>query len=408
MRRVAFVVPFQFETSVRFLRAALRLPDVRIGLVSADPFERFAPDVQRHLGGHWRVEDGLDAGQIAAAVRGLEQQLGGPVDCLVGVLEQLQVPLAEARALLGLPGLGIDAANNFRDKARMKDVLRAADVPCARHGLAHSPAEARDVIERIGLPVVVKPPAGAGAVNTFRVDDADQLDQALVRFPPHPNNPMLLEEFVVGREHSFDAACVDGEIVWSSISSYHPTPLDVLHNDWIQWCVLLPRQVDGEEFAPIRRAGEAALRALGMDTGLYHMEWFQRTDGSVAISEVGARPPGAQFTSLMSWAHDTDMYAAWSRLVIHGAFDPPERLYAAGAAYLRGQGRGTRVAAVHGLQQAQRELGSLVVEAKLPQRGQAQASSYEGEGFVIVRHPETEVVAEALGRIVSLVRVELQ
>ena len=64
--------------------------------------------------------------------------------------------------------------------------------------------------------------------------------------------------------------------------------------------------------------------------------------------------------------------------------------------------------AVHGVEQLQRELGNLVVEARLPQPGQPASSSYEGEGYVIVRHPETDVVQDALRRIVSGVRVELQ
>ena len=89
------------------------------------------------------------------------------------------------------------------------------------------------------------------------------------------------------------------------------------------------------------------------------------------------------------------------------AFDPPARPYAAGAAFLRGQGKGDRVIAVHGLERAQAEVGDLVVEAKLPRPGQPRASGYEGDGYVIVRHPRTEVVQEALERIVTRVRVEL-
>ena len=41
------------------------------------------------------------------------------------------------------------------------------------------------------------------------------------------------------------------------------------------------------------RGAAAALRALGLETGLTHMEWFRRADGSPIVSEVGARPPGA-------------------------------------------------------------------------------------------------------------------
>ena len=145
---------------------------------------------------------------------------------------------------------------------------------------------------------------------------------------------------------------------------------------------------------------------LGMVTGVSHLEWFRRGDGSIAISEVGARPGGAQISKLISYAHDFDFYRAWARLMIDGTFDPPGREYAAGAAFLRGQGRG-RVKAIHGLRRAQQEIGPLVVETDLPRLGQSPSSSYEGEGYVILRHHETRVVEKALHRLISLIRVEL-
>ena len=77
-----------------------------------------------------------------------------------------------------------------------------------------------------------------------------------------------------------------------------------------------------------------------------------------------------------------------------------------GAAYLRGQGRG-RVKAIHGLDEIQREIGPLIVEAKLPKAGDAPGPTYEGDGYVIVRHPETATVEQALGRLVRTVRIEL-
>ena len=229
---------------------------------------------------------------------------------------------------------------------------------------------------------------------------------AIAATQPAPARPVVIEEFVTGREHSFDSVCVGGELVWASVSRYTPSPLEVLQNDWIQWTVLLPREVGGPEFEPIRRAGRQALAALGMTTGLSHMEWFQRDDGRAVVSEVAARPPGAQITTLMSYAYDADLYRAWAKLVIGDTFEAPERKYAAGAAYLRGQGQGDRITAVRGLERAQAAVGPLVVEVKLPRMGQARSSSYEGEGYVIVRHPRTEVVQEALQTIVTQVRVE--
>jgi formate-dependent phosphoribosylglycinamide formyltransferase (GAR transformylase) len=328
------------------------------------------------------------------------------VDSLLGALEELQVPLGELRDGRGIPGMGAREALGFRDKSRMKDILQAAGLPCARHRLVSSAAEADAFVGEIGFPVIIKPPAGSGARRTFRVEDAGQLHACLAVAPPTPEDPSLIEEFVTGEEHSFDAISIGGTVVWHSINHYYPSPLEVLRTPWIQWCVLLPREVDSPRYEGIRAVAGDVLRTLGMVTGLSHMEWFRRPDGSIAVSEVGARPPGAQFTTLISWAHDFDLYAAWARLMVFGEFEPRPRPYAAGAAYLSGQGRG-RVRSVTGLQEIIDDLGALCVEAKLPRPGQSPSGTYEGEGYMIVRHPETRVVEEALREIVTRVRVEL-
>jgi hypothetical protein len=405
MPNAVFVAPFLLPATVRFIAAAALLPDVRLGLISQDPEDRLHDDLRSALAGHYRVADGTDAQQIADATRALAGHLGG-VDALIGMLEQLQVPLGEVRDALAIRGIGAEVARNFRDKSRMKGVFEANGVPCAAHRLASSAAEARTAAEELGYPLVAKPPAGAGARSTFRIDANAQLEAWLGVDPPSVHAPALLEQLVVGAEHSFDSVLVDGTLVWHSISRYLPTPLEVLENPWIQWAVLLPRDIETPEFNAIREHGVHGLRALGLRTGLTHMEWFRRPEGAVAISEVAARPPGAQFTSLLSYAHDIDMYAAWARLEIFGTFTAPERRYAVGAAYLRGQGDGT-VVAVHGLDTLQRELGDLVVEAVVPQRGQAPSGTYEGEGHVVLRHPETAVVEAALRRVVEVARVEL-
>jgi biotin carboxylase len=300
-----------------------------------------------------------------------------------------------------------EQARNFRDKARMKEVLRAAGLPVARHRLVASAAEAWAFEREVGYPVVVKPPAGAASQATFRVESDDEMAAAIRACAPAPGQEALVEEFITGDEYSWDAFSLGGTVRFHSITSYDPTPLEVMRTPWIQWTVLLPREVDHARFDDVREAGQQALRALGMETGMCHMEWFRRRDGSLAISEIAARPPGAQITTLITRAHDWDAVGAWARLMVFDAIEPPaERKYAAGAAYLRGQGQG-RVKAVHGLDVVQRELGHLVTDTRLPQPGQPKAASYEGEGFVIVRHPETAVVADALKRIVATVRVEL-
>src|SRR5918994_3170841 len=401
----AFVAPCLLPATARFVSVAAELPDVRLGLVTSEPVERIPPDLRRRLAGHWRVDDALDPRQLAWAVSGLAGQLGR-VERLVGALEQLQVPLAQVRETLGIEGMDVRTAINVRDKSQMKETLQAAGIPCARHALVRSAGQATAFADEVGFPLVAKPPAGAGAQSTFRLDDGDMLRRWLAAVPLGGESPALLEEFLTGEEHTFDSVTVGGSTVWSSIADYRPPPLEVLRNPWIQWTVLLPRDISGPRYEGIHRWGPTALKALGVTDALTHMEWFARPDGSVAISEVAARPPGAQLTSMHGYAHDFDLYRAWAELVVLGRFDVPERRYAAGTAYLRGMGHG-RVRAVHGVDAVQEQIGHLVVEARLREPAHPAGTDYLGEGYAMVRDLDTAVVEDALHRIVDGVRVEL-
>jgi phosphoribosylaminoimidazole carboxylase (NCAIR synthetase) len=404
---VFFVAPYLSPSAARMVTAAASLPGVRLGVVTQDPQENAPPEVRAAIAQHWRVDDVTDLGQLAGAVEALTQRLGRP-DRLFGAYEQLQVPLAQLREHLGLPGLPVQAAVNFRDKARMKDVLRAAGVPVARHALVTSADTARAFVEEVGFPVVVKPPAGAGSVATFRVERLDQLDRAVAAAAPDAGHPALVEEFVVGDEYSLETMSVDGRAVWHSLTRYYPTPLEVTRQPWIQWCVVLPREVDDPRFDDIRRVGAQALGALGMTTGLTHMEWFRRGDGTLAVSEVAARPPGAQITTLVSRSTDSDFVRAWAELMVLGTFTPPVRRYAAGVAFLRAQGKpGGVIRAVHGVDRLSAATRELVTDAQMPFLGAGPRPSYEGDGWMIVRHPETAAVERALSEIISTVRVEL-
>ena len=406
MKNVVFVAPYFGANMQHALRCFAGLEDVRLGVVTHEPREHIPADIAARIAGHYRVTDALNPLQLVEATRAFAAEWGR-VDRLEGYLEQMQVPLAEARDALDIDGLRAEAAKNFRDKNRMKRVLREAGVAVARQALLHSADDARRFIGEVGYPIVLKPLAGAGAINTLRASSDDELYAALNILMPRPENPVQAEEFVRGAEHSFETVALDGEPVWWSSTYYLPGPLQVLENPWMQYCVVLPREVSLPHIEAFRPINAAAISALGLRTGLTHMEWFRQADGRAIVSEVGARPPGANITTIMGIAHGVDMWAKWARLMVHRTWDMPNRHYAVGCAFLRGQGRGEVVRAVHGVEAAQEKVKGLVWEAKLPTPGQPRSAGYEGEGWVIVRHPTTQGVVDALGAVVQTIRVEL-
>jgi hypothetical protein len=60
---------------------------------------------------------------------------------------------------------------------------------------------------------------------------------------------------------------------------------------------------------------------------------------------------------------------------------------------------------VTGVERAQQLVGRHVVEARLPQLGAPRNDSYEGDGHVIVRDPDTQVVTAAMKTIIETIQV---
>ena len=165
MRTVAFVAPFPLETSLRFARAAAALPGVRlVGLMQEPPR---GPDLGL-FAEVIRLKDGLDARQITEGAAYARAKYGG-LHRILGILEPLQVQLAEARRALGVPGTRPETAALFRDKAEMKDELRRHGLPCARHRRVATAEDAAAFARDVGLPIVLKPTAGMACKSTWRV-----------------------------------------------------------------------------------------------------------------------------------------------------------------------------------------------------------------------------------------------
>src|SRR5687768_15005178 len=125
MPNAIFAAPILSENAARVIGAAARLEGVRLGVVAQDPIEKLPEPLRGVVAQHWRVADVLDVEQLAAAVEAVAERLGG-VDCLFAAYEQLQVPVALVRERFGIEGMGAEAARNFRDKARMKELFDAA------------------------------------------------------------------------------------------------------------------------------------------------------------------------------------------------------------------------------------------------------------------------------------------
>jgi len=412
MPHVVFVAPRFLETTNRYLASFASLDDVTLSVISEDPETAIPAPIRPLIAGHYQVTSSLDASALTAACKGIARGVGR-IDRLAGALEQLQVPMARARDATDIEGMRNDVAQSFRDKDRMKAVLRANGVPVAKSALAESVDDLKRFVGEVGFPIIIKPQAGLGTRDTYRVTSRDDLtalaQQGVI---PSRERPLQVEEFVTAREHTCETVTVRGVPVWRSGTRYLPTPLEVLENPWIQYCVLLPREDAQTVWTDFAKTNGAALAALfgnaastAAGTALTHMEWFLRDDGTALVNEVGARPPGVGIMPLMSLAHETDLFRDWAGLMAKDEFTPKARRWAAGAAFLRGQGGGERVVSVTGVEDAVAALGDTLIELRAPKVGQPRGAGYEGEGWAYVRHATTDGAKQALLTLIQGIQV---
>ncbi len=225
---------------------------------------------------------------------------------------------AKLRERLDLAGMTLRETIPFRDKEIMKRVLDRAGIRTPRHVSTTSAAGVRSGVQSIGYPVCVKPIAGAGSADTYRVDNDDELESILPRLLHVPE--VSVEEFVDGEEYTFDTICIDGSIQYFNISWYRPRPLIQRQHQWISPQTVALRNIDDARIASGRRMGEAVIAALEFRTGFTHMEWFRKDDGEAVFGEIAARPPGASSVDIMNFASDVDLYEGWAEAVLHRRF----------------------------------------------------------------------------------------
>jgi biotin carboxylase len=321
------------------------------------------------------------------------------VECL---WEPAMVLAGKLREALGVPGLSVEQAVAFRDKEQMKRVIDSAGLRTPWHKSARSVEECRVYAEECGFPLIIKPIAGAGSTDTYRVDDRGQLEDVLRRV--RHLGEVSLEEYIDGEEFTYDTICANGEILYENVAFYRPKPIEEKKYQWISPSSICVRKFDAPELSGGRELGRAVLKAMGFQTGFSHMEWFRKADGEVVFGEIGARPPGANLVSAMNYASDIDLFTGWAEAVCHGTFSQPvERKYNAAVVCKRAQGSG-QIARVEGLNSLLSELGSSVAAVNIRPIGTPVGDwqrAAVSDGWVVVRHPDLQRTLQMVDQVAT-------
>ncbi|MFJ4336962.1 acetyl-CoA carboxylase biotin carboxylase subunit family protein [Streptomyces sp. NPDC088915] len=307
---------------MRILAAARGL--CRVVLLCEPEHPRVAEGL-RSVGRHAEIADvtGLDTEAVGRLAAGFTP--GGVVTFSERRL-RLTASVAEA---CGVPFHTEETVDVLTDKFRQRRSLAAHGVQDTRCVPVPGVEDIEGVIDRVGLPAVLKPRSGAGSVDTCLVRSADECRSRLAEFTADRDAPgeFVLEEYLPGDPGlagpdwgdyvSVESVVVDGEPRTVAVTGKLP-----LAPPFRETGHLLPAPLAPAVAADVVRLERRALRALGVRHGVTHTE-IKLTPAGPRVIEVNGRL-GGHMAELVRRSLGYDLVAAALRLALGLPVESPE------------------------------------------------------------------------------------
>ena len=236
---------------------------------------------------------------------------------VAGVIVQLggQTPLGLAERLrdAGVPVVGTspEAINLAEDRGEFGEVLYAAQLPAPAFGTATSFDEARQVAERIGYPVLVRPSYVLGGRGMEIVYDQSSLRDYIERATEiTSDHPVLVDRFLDNAiEIDVDALC-DGTEVYLAGVMEHIEEAGIHSGD--SACALPPMTLGAGDIEKVRRSTEALAHGIGV-RGLMNVQFALKDD---ILYVIEANPRASRTVPFVSKATGTPLAKAASRIML--------------------------------------------------------------------------------------------
>ena len=171
--------------------------------------------------------------------------------------------------------------------------------------------EAMSAISSFDWPVIVKPTDSAGSKGVTKVNEPEELEDALkTAFDHSISKHIIVEEFIEKQGCSSDCDCfsIDGKLEFVSFSAQHfdagaPNPYTPSAYSW-------PSTFTKEQKVELTSELQRLLTLLGMRTSIYNIETRIGTSGKPYIMEVSPRGGGNRLSEMIRYITGVDLITA--------------------------------------------------------------------------------------------------
>ena len=187
-------------------------------------------------------------------------------------------------------GADAEAIDKAEDRIKFRDAMTKIGLESARSGIAHSLEEALQVLERTGLPSIIRPSFTMGGTGGGIAYNRDEFIKIVTGgLDASPTTEVLIEESLLGwKEYEMEVVRdrADNAIIICSIENIDP--MGVHTGDSITVAPALT--LTDKEYQIMRNASIACLREIGVETGGSNVQFaVNPADGRLIVIEMNPR-----------------------------------------------------------------------------------------------------------------------
>lgn len=217
-----------------------------------------------------------------------------------GILtDQTDIPVLTAAYVaksLGLPGIGIECAQRFTNKYKMRQYCEQLGIPVPRYTQASSIDEALKLTQKFQFPLVLKPVDSQGSRGVIKISTRNELKSVFNNVILHSSvQQVILEEFFQGKE-----IVIEGFISANTFTNLIIGDREYfdLPNLFIPRKTIFPSQLKPELQKKIIKLNTKLIKGFSPSFGITHSEFLvNEKTGDVCLIETAIRGGGAFISS---------------------------------------------------------------------------------------------------------------
>lgn len=314
-RPVNFVmISPHFPTNFETFAVRLRENGFNTLGIADTPYEQLSENLRNALTEYYRVDNMEDYDQVYRAL-GYFAHKYGRIDRIESHNEYWLELDAKLRTDFNVFGYKNEDMKSIKTKSKMKEIFRQTGLKVAKGRVFESDEDARKLAHELHYPVIVKPNSGVGASDTYKIKNAQELENFFSH--KNPNVEYIMEEFIDGDIVTFDGLTDrDGNIVFYSSLEYSEAVLDTVEKDGDMF-YYVPREISPK----LVELGQKCVKAFNVKERFFHFEFFRvKKTNELLPLEVNCRPPGGLTIDMWNYANDFDVFNEYAHIVKDNQF----------------------------------------------------------------------------------------